>query len=798
MTLLLSYVKSAVRHYKKGPLYFLIIVLGLILGITCFLTAVLSARYERSYDLFHANSGSIFRVYSQSGASEGGPQLRTTTPFPLAETLKREYPEVDRAVSVGDFASQETTLKWGDRRLRARGISATPGFFELFSFPLLKGDPAGVLSLPDSVVLSQSLAERIFGSADPLGEQVVLDKDQVLQVTGILRDVPPNSHLHFEYVVSLHKKNDAIGRFYLGWDFNFVMTYVALSSPKEAASLEKKMSSLGRLYLPDIRKNTVFRLQPLAAIHLYPLWSIDPIDAGDARQVNLMLLIGGLVLAIACINAVNLIAARASLRLREIGLRKMHGAGRGQLILQLMVESFIISLCALMVAALLVTSVVPSLGHLAGLKISFGMPGQALLGFLFLGTAAIVAVASGLYPALVLSSSRISDIMEGRASKGSPRSRLRAVLVVSQFAAVGVFLVSAFTVSQQLRFIQNKPLGFEKEHIVTMKVSDAKGLGNVSEFAQALSGNTLIGGISLSMPPARIDASTTASLSGNKNEAFPIQRTFVDYNFLEFFDMKLSAGRFYSAAFPSDETQKRIVLNEAAARSLGGAGIIGRRIFLSTSRGDQIEHEVIGIVKDFHFQPLHKPISPLALSLVPEGLTNILCAKIGASDVPGALALIRKTYARFGDPEGLAITFLDEAIEALYAGEREFRNAVRIFSVLSILIAGFGLFGLAAHATERRTKEIGVRKVLGASIRSVVVLLNGEFLLWVLWANLISWPVGYYLMDHWLRGFAYRTAFPLWILPVTSAISVVGAMLTVGGYSYSVAMRNPVEAIRYE
>ncbi len=797
MTLLLSYVKSAFRHYKKGPLYFLITVIGLILGMTCFLTAVLSARYERSYDGFHAGRGSIFRVYSQFGASEGGPRLRMTTPFPLAETLRREYPEVVRAVSVG-FSSQETRFKWGDRHLRARGISATPSFFEIFSFPLLKGNPAGALSLPDSVVLSQSLAERIFGSADPLGQQVILDDDPPLQVTGILRDVPPNSHLHFEYVVSLHKKNDAIGRFYLGWDFNYVMTYIALSSPKEAASLEKKISSLGRRYLPDSRKNTVFRLQPLAAIHLYPLSSIDPVDTGDARQVNLMLFVGGLILAIACVNAVNLFAARASLRLREIGLRKMHGAGRGQLIFQLLVESFIISLCALVVSALLTTSAVPALGHLAGLKIPLGMPSQAFLVFLFLGTSAVVAVVSGLYPALILSSSPLSDIMEGRSCGASPRSRFRAVLVVSQFAAVGVFLVSAFTVSQQLRFIQNKPLGFEQEHFVAMTISDPKGLGNVSEFAQALTGNALIGGVSLSMPPARIDATTTASLSGNKNETFPMHRTFVDYNFLEFFGMKLSAGRFYSAAIPSDKTQKRVVLNEAAARSLGGAGIIGRRIFLSNSRGDQSEHEVIGIVKDFHFQPLHKPISALALSLVPEGLTNILCARIGASDAPGALTSIQKTYARFGDPEGLAITFLDDAIEALYAREHQLRNVVRIFSVLSILIACFGLFGLTAHATERRTKEIGVRKVLGASVRSVVALLNREFLLWVLWANLIYWPVGYYLMDQWLRGFAYRTSFPLWILPVTSAISIGIAMLTVGGHSYSVAMKNPVEAIRYE
>ena len=798
MWLLLSYVKSAIRQYKKNPLYFLITVGGLILGMTCFLTAMLSARYERSYDLFHSKKGQIFRIYSQRNFSESGQQLRITTPFPLAETLTREYPEIVHAVSVGGFSGEEARLKWEDKVLRARGISASPGFFDVFSFPLLKGNPAGSLSLPDSVILSQSLAERIFGSADPLGKQIILDEDEALQVTGILQDVPQNSHLHFDYVVSLHKKDDRISRFYLGWDFNFVMTYVELSSATDAASLEKKISSLGRRYLPQSRKDTVFRLQPLSSIHLHPLTAVDPVDTGDARQVSLLLFIGWLILAIACINAVNLFTARSSLRLREIGLRKMHGAGRRQLILQILVESFVIALCALVISALLTISAVPFLGQLTGREIPFKILDKGFLGFLFLGTAALVAGASGLYPALRLSSSRLSNLIGGRSSDGSARSRLRAVLVVSQFAAVAAFLVFAFTVSQQLRFIQNKPLGFEKEHIVVLKISDVKGLGNVNEFARALGGNRLIRAVSLSLPPAKLDASTTASRSGKKDEAFSIHRTYVDYNFLEFFGIGLSAGRFFSSAILTDENQRRIVLNSAAARLLGGAGIIGQKVFLASSRGEQIEHEVIGIVEDFHFQPLHKPISPLAVSLIPQGHTNVLCARIGAADIPETLDLIHRIYARFGEREGLNVTFLDESIEAMYERERLTKNLVRFFSVLSILIACFGLFGLTTHATERRTKEIGIRKVLGASVQSVICMLNKEFLRWVLWANVISWPLSYYLMNQWLRSFAYRTPFPLWSLPAVSAISIVIAMLTVGGQSYSVARKNPVDAIRHE
>jgi len=799
LSLLRSYLKSATRQIKKGPIYFLITVSGLILGMTCFITAMVYTRYERSFDCFHSKNDRIFRVYSQSAGDSGNNQnLRVTTPFPLAETLLQEYPEVVHAVAIGEFSSRNNMLKWEDRSSKARGISASPGFFDVFSFQLIHGNQAKALSSPDSIILSQSLAEKIFRNADPLGKQIIFDDKDALQVTGILQEVPQNSHLHFDYIISLHKRDDALSRFYLGWDYNFVMTYIESSSSTDAAFLEEKMSLLGKRYLPENKKNTAFRLHPLPSLHLHPLSAVDPVDSGDARQVNLVFLIGFLILAIACINAVNLFMARASLRVKEIGLRKMHGAGRLQLILQLLVESFFITLFALGISVLFAISAVFRFSVFLGRGISLGILGAPFLGLLLLTTAAAVALGAGFYPAYVLSSPHLTDLIGGRQKNSFQRSRLRSILVVGQFTAVVVFLLLTFIVSHQLNFIQNKPLGFEREHIVVLKTSDAEIMDKMDELAHSLQENSKIPAASLSMPPARIDYNTSTSRSGNEKDSFPIHKTFVDFNFLEFFGIELSSGRFFSREHVSDDTQRRIILNETAAMRFGQTDIIGQRIFLTSPWGDQIDHEVIGIVKDFHFQPLHKPISPLALELVPERQSDILCVKIDSSNVYKTLSYIRKTYTQFGDPNRLDVSFLDESIDAMYISEHKLRGIVRFFSVLSIMIACLGLFGLATHATERKTKEIGIRKVLGASVKSIIRMLNKEFLRWVILTNLIAWPVGYYVMHRWLMGFAYRVSFPVWIFPVVGAISVVIALLTVSSQSFLAARKNPVESIRYE
>lgn len=799
LSLLRSYCKSALRHAKRGPIYFLITVSGLILGMTCFVSAVVYTQYERSFDRFHAKNDRIFRIYSQNADDSGSSQkLRVTTPFPLTATLLQEYPEVIHAVAVGEFASRDKILRFENRSFKARGISASPGFFEVFSFQLIHGNKTKALSSPDSIILSQSLAKRIFRDVDPLGNQIIIDDKNALQVTGILQEVPQNSHLHFDYIISLHKRDDALSRFYLGWDYSFVITYIETTSSADATFLEEKMSSLGKRYLPENKKNTLFHLQPLTSIHLHPLTSVDPADTGDVRQINLVFLIGLLILVIACINAINLFTARASLRMKEIGLRKMHGAGRFQLILQLLFESFFITLFALGISVLLTISAVPQFSFFLGRGITLGILGFPFLGLLLLATAAAVALGAGLYPAFVLSSPHLTDIIGERQKKGSQRIRLRSLLVVGQFTAVVVFLLFTHTVSQQLYYMQNQPLGFEKDYIVVLKTSDTMMMGKLDELSHSLQKNNKILEASLSMPPAGIESSSSTILSGNEQASVLMHQTFVDYNFLEFFGIGLSGGRFFSKEFVSDDTQRRVVLNETAARSLGQTDIIGQKIFLINPWGDKTDYEIIGIVKDFHFQPLHKPISSLVLRLVPKRQSDTLCVKINSSDVYKTLSSIRETYAQFGNPSRLDISFLDESIDAMYTSESRLRAIALFFSILSIIIACLGLFGLATHATERKTKEIGIRKVLGASVQSIIRMLNKEFLLWVLLANCIAWPVGYYVIHRWLMNFAYQISFPVWIFPVVGAISALIALLTVSSQSYLAARKNPVQSIRYE
>ncbi len=799
LSLFRSYLKSAVRHLKKAPLYSLITIGGLVLGMTCFITAMLYTRYEWSFDRFHAKNDRIFRIYSQLHRdSEESQNLRVTTPFPLAETLIREYPEIVHAVSIGEFSNRDNFLKWGERTFKARGLSATAGFFDVFSFPLIQGNQAEALSSPDSIILSRSLKEKIFGNTEAVGEQIVFDDKDSLQITGILEDVPQNSHLHFDYIISLHKKDDARSRYYLGWDYNYVMTYVEINSSIDDVILEEKIFDLGNRYLPESKKNAVFRFQSLTSIHLHPLFVVDPVDIGDSRQVNLVLLIGILILAIACINAVNLFMARASLRVKEIGLRRMHGAGRIQLILQLLAESLFITLFATGISVLLTTTAIPRFSVFLGRVISLGNLGWPFLALLLFGTTAAVVLGSGLYPAFMLSSSHLSNLIGRRPKNSSQRSGLRSFLVIGQFTSVVVFLLLTFTVSRQLSFMQSRPLGFEKEHVVVLKSSDTTMMDKWDGLAHSLLEKGRIHAVSLSMPPAKIESSTSTSLSEEERDTFLIHKAFVDHNFLEFFNIGLSRGRFFSEEFTSDERQRRVVLNEAAARRFGLTDIVGKRIILTTPWGDKTDHEVIGVVKDFHFQPLHKPISPLVLELVPERQSNNLCVKIDSSDVDKTLSSIRKTYRQFGDPSRLDVIFMDESIAAMYASEQKLRAIVRFFSVLSIVIACSGLYALATHATERKTKEIGIRKVLGASAQSIIRMLNKEFLLWVLLANLIAWPIGYYVMRRWLMDFAYRVSFLVWIFPVVGIISIGIAMGTLSSQTFLAARKNPIDSLRDE
>jgi hypothetical protein len=756
--------------------------------MACCLLIAIWVQDELSYDKFHENAEHIYRVNMNDQKYD---TVWPVVSIPVGPALKEEFPEVIDSARVSDFSALITR---GEKKLDEIGAYVDPSFFEIFSFPFAKGDPQTALSAPFSIVISQEMVEKFFGDEDPFGKNLKLNDELSFTVTGVIKDVPQNSHLNFDFLAPF-KIFEEKDRDPTHWGRFQIYTYVMLLDDAPSKEFEKKIAGL--LQEHNVRPGPKLGLEPLTRIHLY---AAD--GGGDIRYVYVFSIIALFILVIACINFMNLSTARSSTRAKEIGMRKVTGAQRADLIKQFMGESVLISLIAMYFAVILVVLLLPVLSNLADKQLTLNPQGNWNLILGFVGIVLFTGLLAGSYPALFLSSFRPADILTGSlipTKDGMKKTVFRKALVVIQFSVSIFLIISTLVIFKQLHFIRSVDLGYEKEHLISIPLR-----GNTAQQYEAFKSELLqdsrISNVSATseVPVLIYYLHIGYDWEGKdpKKES-RMNEVLVDHDFIETLNMTIVQGRGFSKDRATDASEAYIV-NEAAVKAMDIESSVGKR-FLAPTHAGMREGTIIGVVKDFHFRPLHDEIEPLVMFIEPEKF-RFLCIRVKSeiSDMPSTISFIESVYKKFTPNFPFEYNFLDETFDRLYRSEQKTGSILGYSTFLAIFISCLGLFGLAAQMAEMRIKEIGIRKVLGASVSGITLLLSKEFMKWVVVANVIAWPVAYYAMNRWIQNFAYRTSIALWIFFLAAFLAFLIALITVGYQAIKTAMANPVDALRYE
>ena len=793
-----NYLKIALRNILNHKGYSFINILGLALGLACGILILLFVHFELSYDQFHEKKERIHRVsvkvmFGDTHAAQ------THTPAILTPTFYQDYPDVEISLRLQPFDGGVEVRR--DEKIfnEYRVVASDPEFFQMFSFPLMSGEAERVLKEPNSVVISLSTARKYFGNMDPLDHVLTIGKNE-FQVTGVMVDMPANSHFHFDLIVSI-VTFDGIDN--TNWAACNYRTYLQLREGVFWKEFEAKFPDLVNRYIFGGNYNSwtqkgnfwEFYLQPLTSIHLHSDLRGELELNGSAAYVFLFFIIAIFILLLAAVNYMNLSTARSAGRGREVGVRKVVGATRGILMRQFLSESILSSLFALILAMFLVHLLLPSFGNIVQRQLTLPYRSVPWLVPGLLGLAVGIGILSGAYPSFFLSSFRPVTVLQGRVRSASRNTRLRHTLVLFQFAISIALLIGTVIVQQQLTFFMNKDLGFNKEQVVVVKTPAPLGERS-TPFKEALRQNPAILEVSGSntlpgkffnnclVQPEGFDQSVTMNISVCEPE------------FQDVIQFKMVQGRFFSREFGTDSTA--VILNQTAADLLAWDNPLGKTI----TPGSGITFHVIGVVQDYHFESLHQTVRPAAMALL-NGAWNwwpeqYISLRVQTQNLSGTLGYLKSTWDRFNPGKPLEYTFLDNDYAALYDNEQRTRRLFSVFSALAIFIACLGLFGLASFAAEQRTKEVGIRKVLGASVARIFVLHSQEFAKWVILANIIAWPVAYYFMNNWLQNFAYRIDLSVWIFIICGLATLVIALLAVSCQAIKAAIANPIDSLRYE
>ena len=792
-----NYLTIAVRNLVRHKVYSLINLSGLAIGMACCILIMLYVQYEFSYDRYHENVEQIYRVIGEGKIGDEisqGAQM----PGPLAPALLNDFPEIISATRIKNV--ENVLISYGEKRFyEERAFFADPSIFEVFSFALIKGNPKTALQPPYSIVITEEMAKKYFGDDDPMGKIISYDNRYDFKITGVLQNIPDNSHFKFDFLASLACANDLFGNGYLEDWLNWgIYTYVLVRNDFSPAELSQQFPEFVKKYLGE-GWATYFQqqlhLQPLKRIHLHSnLWGeIEP--NSNINYIYLFSAIAFVILLIACINYINLSTARSATRAKEVGMRKAVGANRLQLAKQFLGESIFLSFIALLLAVALVELFLPAFSSLMDRKLVVNYYGNRLLLPGLIGIALFVGIVSGSYPAFFLSAFQPLGMLRKTLKTGLGHSKPRRILVVLQFVISIVLIIATMIIYSQLNYVRTKKLGFNKEQVVVIPIRDNTVRQRYESVkTELLQNSSITGATAASYLPGGIKWIQSFWWEGIQDDddntmAFDC----VDHDFIETFEIELAAGRDFSKDFITD-AKEAYILNEAAVRKTGWDSPIGKK-FSAITRND--EGSVIGVVKDFHFKSLHKKIEPLVLYIKPESF-NYLSVRIRPSNISGTLDFIKERWNEFSPNRPFEYFFFDEYFDRLYKAEEKLGKIFGSFSLLAIFIACLGLFGLASFATEQRTKEIGIRKVLGASISGIVLLLSKDFTKLVIVSNLIAWPIAYWAMSRWLQDFAYRINIGLGTFLLAGAIALVIALLTVSLQAIKAALANPVEALRYE
>ncbi|MXV51476.1 FtsX-like permease family protein [Pedobacter sp. HMF7647] len=805
--MLKNHIKSALRNLQRYQYVSLINILGLTVGITCCLLILAFVLDELNYDRFHKNAQNIYRVertFLNPDNKTISLELGAVAP-PFAQLLQNDFKEIKSITSI--LPGGEATLQYNNKIFNERDFYFTDeNLFNVFDVTLLKGNPLTALKEPYSIMLTEESAKKYFGDTDPINKLIKLNQQFTCKVTGVYQALPSNSHWHPELMMSFSTLRDSsiygAEQLRTNWGNNSFYDYILLPENYNPKNLEAQFPAFIDRHVPDdankASKWTSISLKKLTDIHLRSHKDSELEENGDIKRVYVFSIIGLLILIIACINYMNLATARSSLRAKEIGVRKVAGASKSELVAQFLSESVLICCFATLLSCVLTWLVLPWLNGIAGKSLTINNLLQAKIILPAIILPFIIGILSGIYPALFLSSFKPVKVLKGLIKTGERTLSMRKVLVVFQFAVSIILIISTVIVFQQLSYIQNKSLGFEKDRVLV--ISENAGLNNsYQSFKNDLLSNTAIKNVARSsrIPSGRLLDANGSQIS-NGNTLAPtkadIKYVTADEDFIPAYSVKIKAGRNFKGTDGSDTSS--FILNESAVRALGlpsNESAIGKQFKYGDRTG-----QITGVINDFNFESLHQRILPLVLlnSRVRNDYNRISVKITG--DPQTAISHIQNTWKKHLPEVPFEYNFLDDRFSDLYKSEKQQQTIFSLFACIAILIACLGLFGLSAFTITQRIKEIGIRKVLGASVVGIVQLLSIDFLLLVGIAALIAFPITWYAMKNWLSDFAYRIDIAWWVFLAASAIALIIAFATISFQAVKAAIANPVKSLRTE
>jgi len=799
-----NYFKIALRNLSKNKGLSFINIFGLATGIACSLLIFLFVKEEFSYDKFHTDAGSIHRVVKDFVNDDGSRLPDATTPPGLAPAMQKEIPEVLHTTRVFPNWGGNFLISYGDKKItEERLYRVDSSFFDVFTFPFVKGNSKKVFEQVNSIVLTEETAERYFGKDDPMGKTLKVDNLGDMNVTGIIKDVPSNSHMKFDFLISTRKFSGDIDA---NWDWYNFYTYVRVKENTNIAGLTNKIQGLYKRSVTD--GTNMFYTQAVKDIHLSSnlKWELQP--NGNKLYVYVFMIIALFIILIAAINYINLATAKSSLRAKEIGVRKVAGAVRTSLINQFLLESVITCLIASLVAVIAAQLLLPFINNLIQKELT--LTGNPLILIYVLAGSLIIGLVAGIFPALYLSAFKPIAVLKGLKLNDRGTLSLRKVLVVVQFSISIILIVGALIISQQMHFIQSAKLGLNKDQVVVIKnagylpssqrVAFQNIVAQIPGVKKASTSDGIIGGQNWT---------NGMSAKGSENSQL-INFLSVGYDFMDALNIEIKEGRGFSPKFISDtitngtprgpleQTIGSIIINETAVKDLGMAEpVVGKQILWGNDGDTMYYLNVVGVTKDFHFSSLRNHIKPFAFINDPNR-QSYFTLKLSPDNIKGTLNQLENQWNLFSPERPFEYNFLDETFSKLYQSEGRFQKVFIGMVILGILIACLGLLGLATFAAQLRIKEIGIRKVLGASITSVVGLLSKDFLKLVFIALIIAIPVSWIVMNKWLQDFAYRIDISWWVFPLAGIIAILIAFITISFQAIKAAVANPVKSLRTE
>ena len=801
-----SFFLAGLRNLKKNKGYTLLNILGLSAGLTCFAFIAVWVKNELSYDRFNENANRIVRVVGKV-TTEAESFEHAVSSVPMAKALRQDFPEVINTVRID---KNDAIVRYGDKQFSEDKILLTdPSFFQVFSYKLSKGNEITSLEEPFSIILTESMAKKYFGNEDPLGKSLMIllydstRRGALYRITGVIPDPPKNAHFGFNFLASFktleHAEPDLITE--EGWGGNGYYTYVLLKDKKDIHKLESKLPAFVERHIGKKMKEWKMRydytLQPLTSIHLRSnrRYEIEP--TGSMQYIFIFSTIGIFILLVAGINYMNLATARSAQRAKEVGIKKVLGARKTQLVLQYLTEAVIVSLLSLFVSFLFCQLLQPVLEQLTGKGISI-FSEKGLLLFLT-SIAVLLGLSSGLYPAFFLTAYNPVNVLKGSMLNPAGGISLRKALVVTQFTISVVMIAGILVVNSQLSYIQHKDLGYKKDALLALKVNGSGDVvKNFAAFKNSVLSSPLISGVttSNSLLGSGLGNAGASTVNGEgKAITTSIYRLKVDQDYAKVHEMRIVAGRNFSENIIVDTSS--YILNLAAVKSLGwgkAENAINKPFSLGGDGG-----KVIGVINDFHFNSLQHAVEPLVIiPRMPGNGFSQITMRINMNRLKDVLKLVEVNWKKYFPEYNLEYSFVDKKLQEQYKSEERFAKFFLYFSALSLLIACLGLFGLTAYATQRRTKEIGIRKVLGASVSAIVTMISKDFLKLVLIASLIAVPLAWWLMNMWLNDFAYRINIEWWVFVIAGCSALLIALVTVSFQSIRAAVANPVKSLRSE